>query len=93
MKTTLTVTPAYGREYQLGMESLALEHWLLSKDFKVNDRTNEFNGRYVNKEDVQKYAPHLKHIEVRRYNGTLIGYVDIAAGTMLSELPPAETKS
>ncbi len=49
---TITVTPAYGRDYKTAKEVEA--DWEAGKDFRISDMSHPNDGSYVNKQDAPK---------------------------------------
>jgi len=47
-----TVTPAYGRDYKTAKAALA--DWNAGKDFIINDISNRWDGKPINKEGAEK---------------------------------------
>ena len=50
MSNYVTVVPAYGRDYK--SKKAVLEDYRASKDFRINDMFNPYDGKYINKEDA-----------------------------------------
>ena len=47
-----TVTPAYGRDYK--SKKAALADWNANKDFIINDISNRWDGKPVNKQGAEE---------------------------------------
>jgi hypothetical protein len=47
-----TVTPAYGRDYK--SKKAALADWNAGKDFIINDISNRWDGKPVNKQGAEE---------------------------------------
>ena len=47
-----TVTPAYGRDYK--SKKAALADWNSGKDFIINDISNRWDGKPVNKQGAEE---------------------------------------
>lgn len=61
---TITLTPAYGRDYK--SRASVLEDWHANKDFIIASFTHPYSGKPANKADLEKQEP---GVEVRiRYN-------------------------
>jgi hypothetical protein len=58
---TLTVVPAYNREYTRQEE--IIRDWESGKDFQIDDVGSKFNGSYINKEDA--IAGGIESVKVR----------------------------
>ena len=43
----ITCVPAYGRDYKSAQA--VIDDWLAGKDFKIQDVSCRWNGRYINK--------------------------------------------
>ena len=68
--TTLTVVPAYGRDYKSRAEALAA--WDDEKDFLISDMSaGPDNGRYVNKPQV----PDGMTVNIRYKRQTMVAVV------------------
>jgi len=52
MQKTITVTPAYGRDYTT--ETQVREDWEAGKDFVVADGSSRWDGAYINLEDARR---------------------------------------
>ena len=48
-----TVTPAYGRDYK--SKQAALADWNSNEDFIINDMSNRWDGKPVNKQGAEEY--------------------------------------
>lgn len=64
MTTTITLTPAYGRDYKSA--KAAKEDLLSGKDFLINDITHPFCGKYCSVRDLVKEGVDIAYI---RYKG------------------------
>jgi len=63
---TLTLTPAYNRDYQTVEQ--VLDHWKQAKDFTIQDVSCPFNGKYINSQDADNFKE-LKNTTFRiRFN-------------------------
>ena len=47
-----TVTPAYGRDYK--SKKAALDAWNANEDFIINDMSNRWDGKPVNKQGAEE---------------------------------------
>lgn len=47
---SLTLVPAYGRDYK--SKKAVLDDWDANKDFLIQDISSPHDGRYINKEDA-----------------------------------------
>ena len=47
-----TVTPAYGRDYK--SKKAALADWNANEDFIINDMSNRWDGKPVNKQGAEE---------------------------------------
>lgn len=61
---SLTLTPAYGRDYKSKAKLMA--DWEAGKDFLVTDMHSPDNGRYLNLPDLKQYGG-VTHLHFR-YN-------------------------
>ena len=75
--STLTVIPAYGRDYK--SKKAVIDDWEANKDFKINDIMSRWDGASVNKKDLMsiknagefvstvniRYAKRTKRIAVK----------------------------
>ena len=52
MMSTLTVTPAYGRDYSTA--DLAIADWHEGKDFCITDIAHPYNGSYCSVRDIKE---------------------------------------
>jgi len=50
--TTLTLTPAYGRDYT--SKAAVLKDWQAGKDFQIANAFHKDDGRYINKQDADR---------------------------------------
>jgi len=50
----LILVPAYGRDYRTPRE--VLTDWNRDKDFRIQDVSNPYNGRMVNRQDAENQA-------------------------------------
>ncbi len=59
-----TLTPAYSRDYK--SKDAALADFWANKDFRLNDFTSKWDGKYCNLEDLQTFGKYTK-VKIR-YN-------------------------
>ena len=61
-----TVTPAYGRDYK--SKKAALADWNANKDFIINDISNRWDGKPVNKQgaEVGKLTIMIRYDQLRK---------------------------
>jgi hypothetical protein len=66
-----TLVPSYGRDYKSAAAVKA--DWDANKDFTINDMSNPFDGKQINKQDAQpgesfnvRYAKLTKMTTVRK---------------------------
>jgi nitrous oxide reductase len=64
MKNSITVIPAYGRDYK--SKAQIQKDWDEGKDFLINDIISPHDGRYINKQDASNSG--LCEIRVRYSN-------------------------
>lgn len=58
MSNYITVVPAWGSDYK--SQKAVKDAWNAGKDFIVQDMFSQWNGKPVNKEDAERYAPGSK---------------------------------
>ena len=71
MTKSLTVVPAYGRDYKTAKS--ARKDWAAGKDFIVSDLFNPFDGKPINKEDADRGA--IK-VQIRFRNSTKLCWAE-----------------
>ena len=70
---TLTLTPAYGRDYKSKKEVLA--DWNANKDFIIANIMNPYNDKLCNKSDA--LILEVTHINIRYKNLTQIAVIKL----------------
>lgn len=60
---TLTLTPAYGRDYK--SQQAVRDDWYADKDFRISDVSSEWNGSVINREDAA--SNYISEVSIR-YN-------------------------
>ena len=76
---TLSLTPAYGRDYKNKKDLLA--DWKSDKDFVAHFYTG--NTGYANRTSIVRYSPDITHVELRYAKGMKVALVPI---TMMERL-------
>ena len=56
---TITVVPAYGRDYTSKAKVLA--DWNANKDFIIQDLFNPYDGKPANKSDLRGYTVNIRY--------------------------------
>jgi hypothetical protein len=74
----LTLVPAYNRDYQTSAQ--VLEGWNADKDFRIMDISCPFDGKYLNRSQVER-TPSLANTVFRirykqRMNIVMVQFVD-----------------
>lgn len=62
MSTSLTLVPAYGRDYK--SEATLLADWKAGMDFRIMDASCRYSGAYINQQDALN-TPALREVHVR----------------------------
>jgi hypothetical protein len=70
---TITVVPAYGRDYT--SEEQINEDIQKGLDFKIMDISSPWDGRYINLEDAR--AAGIKYLRVRYNNRTAVVVIEL----------------
>jgi hypothetical protein len=70
---TITLTPAYGRDYK--SKAAVLEDWHANKDFILEDPTSPWYGKPVNKEQLEQHEPNAS-VRIRYHNLQRIALVE-----------------
>ena len=55
----MILVPAYGRDYT--SEKAVKADWDANRDFKINDISNQENGRMINKQDAPKGSHNIRY--------------------------------
>jgi len=61
---SLTVIPAYGRDYKSGKAAKA--DWNNDKDFIIADMFNPYDGKPINKQDSAGYKISIRFNQLRK---------------------------
>lgn len=69
---TITVTPAYGRDYR--SKAAALEDWETDKDFILEDPTSPWYGKPCNKSALESEMPNAS-VRIRYNKKTQVALV------------------
>jgi hypothetical protein len=74
--TTLTLVPAYGRDYKTKAEVEA--DWQAGKDFRVCDSGSDFNGSYTSIRDLGTLkAAGLRWVNIRYRSLSLVHVIKL----------------
>lgn len=65
---SITLTPAYGRDYTSKAKVQAA--YDLNHDFILNDITSPWDGKYINREDIEKNYPPGTWVQIRYKRNT-----------------------
>jgi hypothetical protein len=76
--STITVTPAYGRDYRSKAQAIA--DWEAGKDFILQDVMSPWDGKPINKEDAERSG--FRTIKIRYKQMRQIAVVKMAAAEM-----------
>lgn len=71
---SVTVTPAYGREYTTASQAEA--HWADGKDFILRDPTSQWDGAYMNREDAVRAG--IQEVNIRYARNTKVMVVKVS---------------
>jgi hypothetical protein len=76
---SITVTPAYGRDYRSKAQAIA--DWEAGKDFILQDITSPWDGKPINKEDAERSG--FREVKIRFKQMRQIAVVKMAAAAAM----------
>ncbi len=72
MRSSMTLTPAYGRDYK-NQQQIRID-WESNKDFVVNDVDHPYCGKYCNKKDL---IGQVKTVYIRYAKNTKVCKIEV----------------